>query len=73
MEISVYSGGRPPSLGATIRFFLMIVGTFAAIVCNEGRADAQNYPYASTMLGNRERGGRVLWGKSHVPAPAATA
>jgi hypothetical protein len=25
-----------------MRFFLMIVGAFAAIVCNERRADAQN-------------------------------
>ena len=25
----------------------MIVGTFAAIVCNEGRADAQNYPWCA--------------------------
>src|SRR5262249_2792017 len=47
MEISVYSGGRTRYLGATMRLFLMIVGAFAAIVCNERRADAQNYPWCA--------------------------
>ena len=30
-----------------MRFFLMIVGAFAAIVCNQRAADAQNYPWCA--------------------------
>ena len=30
-----------------MRLFLMIVGAFAAIICNERRADAQNYPWCA--------------------------
>jgi hypothetical protein len=33
--------------GRPLRFFLMIVGAFAAIVCSERRADAQNYPWCA--------------------------
>ena len=35
-------------LGATVRLLLMIVGGFAVMVCTEGPADAQNYPWCAT-------------------------
>jgi hypothetical protein len=43
--------------GRPLRFFLMIVGAFAAIVCSERRADAQNYPWCAD--GNYKGGPRI--------------
>jgi hypothetical protein len=34
-------------LGATVRLLLMIVGSFAVMVCNERAAYAQNYPWCA--------------------------
>jgi hypothetical protein len=62
-----------------MRLLLIIVGAFAAIVCIEKPAEAQNYPWCAdgncnmaTMHGHRERKWRVLWTQSNVPAPGTT-